>query len=91
MAGNPCAGKHPKPEKPDGSYDTAGAIEAVASAGLMPGLKNLEKIAVVLRFWVVVCRISCFFPLSLLKICYVFLQVFLGQVFVGFCLGLLLG
>ncbi|CAK9015489.1 unnamed protein product [Durusdinium trenchii] len=31
---NPCAGKRPRPEKPDGSYDTAGAITAIAEGGM---------------------------------------------------------
>lgn len=30
---NPCGGKRPKPEKPDGSYDTMGAVTAIAKGG----------------------------------------------------------
>ena len=30
---NPCGGKRPKPEEPDGSYDTMGAVTAIAKGG----------------------------------------------------------
>lgn len=31
---NPCGGKRPKPEEPDGSYDTMGAVTAIAKGGM---------------------------------------------------------
>ena len=37
LAGNPCGDKKPKPDKPDASYDTAGAISAIAEGTLILG------------------------------------------------------